>query len=105
MQEHVLKRIEEPIARGSATIRSQSREDYWMRDVVAAQGWMASASNAIQHVAPAGSFCRQELDRLMTNDQLKGGIPETEKKGPEDCSLRPSFLAPTLCTHISLQAA
>ena len=77
MREHVLKRIEELIARGNVIVRSQSSDEYWMRDVVAAQSWMASAANAIQQVSPVGSFFRQELDRLMTNEQLKGGIPET----------------------------
>ena len=76
MQEHVLKRIEELLAGGVATMRSQSKGDYWMRDVTAAQAWMASAANAIVQVAPAGSFFREELQRLMANDQLKGGIPE-----------------------------
>ena len=46
-----------------------------MRDVVAGQSWMASAANAIQQVSPAGSFFRAELERLMSNDQLSGGIP------------------------------
>lgn len=38
---------------------------------------MASAANAIQQVAPTGSFFRAELDRLMSNEQLTGGIPIT----------------------------
>ena len=75
MQSHVLKRIDELISRGNATVRSQSSEDYWMRDVVDTQSWMASAANAIQQVSPTASFFRVELDRLMSNDQLKGGIP------------------------------
>ena len=75
MQAHVLQRIDELISRGNATVRAQSREDYWINDIVQAQSWMASAANAIQQVAPAGSFFRTELDRLMSNDQLKGGIP------------------------------
>ncbi len=77
MQEHVLKRIEELVASGTVTMRSQSKGEYWMRDIVAAQTWMASAANAIQQVAPVGSFFREELQRLMANDQLKGGIPGT----------------------------
>ena len=75
MQSHVLQRIDELIARGNATIRAQSHDEYWIRDIVQAQSWMASAANAIQQVAPTGSFFRAELDRLMSNDQLKGGIP------------------------------
>jgi hypothetical protein len=75
MQSHVLKRIEELISRGNATVRSQFDEDYWMKDVVATQSWMASAANAIQQVSPTTSFFRIELDRLMSNDELKGGIP------------------------------
>ena len=75
MQSHVLKRNDELISRGNATVRSQSSEDYWMRDVVDTQSWMASAANAIQQVSPTASFFRVELDRLMSNDQLKGGIP------------------------------
>jgi uncharacterized protein YutE (UPF0331/DUF86 family) len=76
MQEHVLKRIEDLITRGTATVRSQSKGDYWMRDIVSAQSWMTSAANAIQQVSPPGSFFREELERLMANEQLKGGIPE-----------------------------
>ena len=75
MQSHVLERIDELISRGNATVQAQSREDYWIRDIVAGQSWMASAANAIQQVSPAASFFRVELDRLMSNDQLKGGIP------------------------------
>lgn len=77
MQKHVLNRIEELITRGDATVRSQQKGDFWMRDIVAAQSWMTSAANAIQQVAPTGSFFREEIERLMANDQLKGGIPET----------------------------
>jgi hypothetical protein len=77
MQEHVLKRIEELIARGTSTVHSQPKGGFWMRDIVTAQSWMASAANAIQQVAPVGSFFREELERLMANEQLKGGIPET----------------------------
>ena len=74
MQTHVLKRIDELITRGNATIRSQSRDDYWLRDIVEGQSWMASAANAIQQVSPQGSFFRVELDRLMANNQLSSGI-------------------------------
>ncbi len=77
MQDHVLKRIQELIARGSATFDPRSTDGYWMSDIVSAQSWMASAANAIQQVAPVGSFFREELDRLMKNEQLKGGIPKT----------------------------
>lgn len=75
MQAHVLQRIDELIARGNATVRAQSHDDYWIRDIVQAQSWMTSAANAVQQVAPSGSFFRTELDRLMSNEQLKGGIP------------------------------
>lgn len=75
MQEHVSKRIEELITRGNATVRAQPRKDYWISDVVQGQSWMSSAANAIQQVAPVGSFFRLELARLMSNEQLKGGIP------------------------------
>ncbi|MDD5114870.1 MAG: hypothetical protein PHC94_12705 [Methylobacter sp.] len=75
MQSHVLKRIEELIIRGNSTVYSQSSGDYWIQDVVAGQSWMASAANAIQQVSPVASFFRVELDRLMTNEQLKHGIP------------------------------
>lgn len=73
MQAHVLQRIADLISRGNATARSSP--DYWMEDVIAAQSWIASAANAIQQVAPSGSFFRAELDRLMSNDQLQNGIP------------------------------
>ncbi|MBX9901021.1 MAG: hypothetical protein K2Y28_09590 [Burkholderiaceae bacterium] len=75
MQSHVLKRIDELVMRGNAAARSQSKGDHWMRDIVESQSWLSSAANAIQQVAPDGSFFRLELDRLMANDQLKGGIP------------------------------
>ena len=75
MQAHVLKRINELIVCGNTTVRVQSSDDYWVRDVIVGQSWMASAANAIQQVSPTGSFFRIELDRLMSNDQLKGGIP------------------------------
>ena len=75
MQAHVLKRIDELVTQGNATVRSQPQDDYWMRNVTAAQNWMSSAANAIQQIAPHGSFFRQELDRLVTNEQLRGGVP------------------------------
>ena len=76
MQVHVTKRTEELIANGITVIRTVNRNDYWMKDVVAAQSWIASAANIIQQVSPKGSFFRTELDRLISNDQLKnGGIP------------------------------
>lgn len=77
MQQAVLKRIDELITRGTATIRSQSSEHYWMRDVIAAQSWFSSAANAIQQVAPPGSFYTAELQRIVENEQLKGGFPRS----------------------------
>jgi uncharacterized protein YutE (UPF0331/DUF86 family) len=71
----VLERISQLINAGRS-LHSRSRGDYWMADVTAAQGWMASAANAIQQVTSPGSFYRQELDRLMANDELRSGIPE-----------------------------
>lgn len=75
MQAHVLNRIEELVKQGNASQRSQPQEDYWMRDLVTAQSWLSSAANAIQQVAPDGSFFRKELDRLVANEQLRGGVP------------------------------
>ena len=77
MQEHVLKRIDDLISRGSATVRSQSSEHYWMQDIVAAQSWFSSAANAIQQVAPPGSFYMAELERIVEHEQLKGGFPRS----------------------------
>lgn len=77
MQEHVSSRIDELIRIGSGITHSTSNGDFWMRDVVAAQSWMTSAANVIQQVSPAGSFFRDELSRLMTNDDMKRGIPLT----------------------------
>ena len=79
MKAHVLQRIEELITLGNSTVRSVSSQDYWMPDVVVAQSWMASAANAIQQVAPEGSFFRNELDRLMTNSDLKSVIRLSDK--------------------------
>ena len=77
MQTHVLKRIDELVSLGSATVNSQNRDGYWVRDITQGQSWMASAANAIQQVVPRGSFFRAEIDRLMSNAQLEGGIPIT----------------------------
>lgn len=76
MRSEVLERISHLINAGRSLLRSQLHDDYWMRDVTAAQAWMASAANAIQQVTSPGSFYRQELDRLMANEQLRTGIPE-----------------------------
>ena len=75
MHEHVLKRINEIIEQGVILARSYGRDDYWVKGIIPAQAWISSAANAIQQVAPASSFFREELNRLMANDQLKGGIP------------------------------
>lgn len=77
MQEHVLKRIDELISRGNATVRSRSSQDYWMKDVVEAQSWFSSAANAIQQVAPQGGFYMSELQRIVEHEQLKGGFPKS----------------------------
>ena len=77
MRDTVLKRIDELISRGNATVRSQSSEDYWMRDVVAAQSWFSSAANAVQQVAPPGSFYTAELQRIVEHEELKGGFPRS----------------------------
>lgn len=77
MQDHVLTRIDELISRGNAAARSQSSQDYWMRDVVEAQSWFSSAANAIQQVAPPGSFYMAELQRIVEHEQLKDGFPRS----------------------------
>jgi uncharacterized protein YutE (UPF0331/DUF86 family) len=75
MQDHVLKRIDELISRGNAAARSQSSQDYWMKDVVEAQSWFSSAANAIHQVAPPGSFYMAELQRIVEHEQLQSGFP------------------------------
>ncbi|MBH3426365.1 hypothetical protein [Pseudomonas alkylphenolica] len=75
MQDHVLKRIDDLISRGNAAARSQSPQDYWMKDVVEAQSWFSSAANAIHQVAPPGSFYMAELKRIVEHEQLNGGFP------------------------------
>ena len=75
MQEHVSYRIDELIRVGNGVAHSTSDEDFWMKDIISAQSWMTSAANLIQQVAPSGSFFRDELNRLMANDDMKRGIP------------------------------
>lgn len=75
MQDHVLKRIDELISRGNAAARSQSSQDYWMKDVVEAQSWFSSAANAIHQVAPPGSFYMAELQRIVEHEELRRGFP------------------------------
>lgn len=77
VQTNVLKRIDELVTRGNATVRSQSQQEYWMLDIVAAQSWFSSAANAIHQVAPPGSFYEAELNRLVSNEQLTGGFPRS----------------------------
>lgn len=77
MRDQVLKRIDELIARGNATVHSQSSDDYWMDDVIAAQSWFSSAANAIQQVAPPGSFYVAELKRIVEHEKLQGGFPRS----------------------------
>jgi hypothetical protein len=77
MREYVLERIVNLVADGQEIARSPLSGEYWTRDVVTVQTWMTSAINAIQQVAPPGSFFLQELDRLVANDELKAGIPQT----------------------------
>lgn len=75
MQDHVLKRIDELISRGNTVARSQSSNDYWMKDVVEAQSWFSSAANAIHQVVPPGSFYMAELQRIVEHEELKNGFP------------------------------
>jgi hypothetical protein len=75
MQEHVLQRIDALIASGISVIGQHRKEDYWMRDVVAAQNWFSSAANTIQQIAPPGSFYAAELARIVCNEQLTSGFP------------------------------
>lgn len=75
MYAQLLKRIEELLNQGQSVVRPYSDDDYWTRDVVQAQAWMASAANTILQVAPLGSFFRAEIDRLTTDPQLSNGIP------------------------------
>lgn len=77
MQDHVLKRIDELISLGNAAARSQSSQDYWIKDVVEAQSWFSSAANAIHQVSPPGSFYVAELHRIVEHEQLKGGFPRS----------------------------
>ena len=75
MQEQVLARIDELINQGQSTIHRYSNDDYWATDLVQAQAWMASAANAILQIVPPKSFYQAEMERLVTHEQLKSGIP------------------------------
>lgn len=75
MYTQLLKRIDELLNQGQTVVSSYGNNDYWARDVVQAQAWMASAANTILQVAPPSSFFRAEIDRLTTDSQLNNGIP------------------------------
>lgn len=75
MREQVIKRIDDLITRGNATIQGHPDDHHWMDDVVDAQSWFSSAANAIQQIVPPGSFYAAELTRIVSNDQLKIGFP------------------------------
>lgn len=77
MYEQVLARIDDLITQGQAIARQHSDRDYWVKEIIPAQSWVASAANAILQVAPPGSFYRAEIDRLTTHAQLISGIPTT----------------------------
>lgn len=99
MQTHVLKRIDELVSQGNATQRSQPQKDYWMRNLVTAQSWMSSAANAIQQVAPDGSFFRQELDVNPMKFQSSLWRNRMNAKTSSDGPVRPS---PDIRPNISL---
>jgi uncharacterized protein YutE (UPF0331/DUF86 family) len=75
MQDHVLPRIAELVAKGTGILRSSAPEEYWMQDVVASQAWFSSAANVVQQVTPANSFYVAELKRIADNEQLRAGFP------------------------------
>jgi uncharacterized protein YutE (UPF0331/DUF86 family) len=75
MYEQLLERIEKLIAEGEGAVRSNSREDHWVRDVVTTQAWLASAANAIQQIAPGPGIYSDELHRHTTGAEMRHGIP------------------------------
>lgn len=77
MRDQVLKRIDELISRDDATVRPQSVDGYWMRDLAGVQSWFSPAANAIQQVSPPGSFYFAELKRIVEHEQLNGGFPQS----------------------------
>jgi len=77
MHPQMLQRIQQLVVDGQNYARESRDDDYWVADVSSAQAWMASAANAVQQLAPVGSFYLAELDRLSKHADLANGIPRT----------------------------
>jgi len=76
------KRIDALLQRGQALlanrpIRGEYGPAYWVddRSIPNVQAWMTSTSNLISITTLEGSYFRNELLRITTNEQLNGGAP------------------------------
>jgi hypothetical protein len=51
--------------------------DYWVDEhyIPEIQAWMTSAANLVSLTTSPASYFRDELERITTNDQLRGGAP------------------------------
>lgn len=78
----IITRIDALIERGGKLLaqRGHNRDygpDHWVDEhlIPEVQAWMTSSANLVTLLSLPGSYFREELHRITTNDQLKGGAP------------------------------
>lgn len=78
----IITRIDALIERGGKLLAQRGHTadygpDHWVdeRLIPEVQAWMTSSANLVTLLSLPGSYFRDELSRITTNDQLKGGAP------------------------------
>lgn len=82
LESHITARIDALLETGRKLMSQRRHQgeygpEFWVEDrlIPEAQAWMTSVANVVTLVAPQGSYFRDELARITTNDHLKGGAP------------------------------
>lgn len=82
LEAQITKRIDSLLDAGQKLMAQRRHEsnnelEFWVDDrlIPEVQAWMTSVANVVMLLAPQGSYFRDELVRITTNDRLKGGAP------------------------------
>jgi len=77
MQPHLQKRVSDLLKQGEVVAGSIPSKSYWVSEKVPAQAWLSSVANLIQQVTTPNSLYRTQLTRILSDEQLTGGIPSS----------------------------
>lgn len=79
LESKLAERINSLLDTGANILRHQRSDSYWVEKqlIVEVQAWMTSSANLVTQITPEKSYIRTELNRIVSNENLREGAPWT----------------------------